>query len=101
MRSLYEAGALLLAGTDADINPMKPHDAQRFAVPEMAMLAMTPVQALIAATANAAKVCGLAHRKGRLGAGFDADLITVAVNDRWEPSWNRCAVLRSISCCSS
>lgn len=26
---------------------------------------------------------------------------TKLVNDRWEPSWNRCAVLRSISCCSS
>jgi imidazolonepropionase-like amidohydrolase len=86
MRSLYEAGAVLLAGTDAGINPMKPHDAQRFAVPEMAMLAMTPVQALVAATSDAAKVCGLAHRKGRLGAGFDADLIAVAGNPLEDPA---------------
>ena len=47
MRSLYAAGALLVTGTDTGIDPSKPHDAQRFAVPEMAMLAMTPMQALV------------------------------------------------------
>ena len=77
MRSLYAAGALLVTGTDAGIDPSKPHDAQRFAVPEMAM---TPMQALVAATSDAAKVCGLAHRKGPLRARFDADLIAAAGN---------------------
>jgi imidazolonepropionase-like amidohydrolase len=86
LRSLYAPGAVLLAGTDAGINPMKPHDAQRYAVPEMAMLAMTPVQALVAATSDVAKACGLAHRKGRLGAGFDADLIAVAGNPLEDPA---------------
>ena len=58
MRSLHAAGALLVTGTDAGIDPSKPHDAQRFAVPEMAT---TPMQALVAATSDTATTDGSRH----------------------------------------
>jgi imidazolonepropionase-like amidohydrolase len=35
------------------------------------------VDALASATSRAAKVCGLSDRKGRLGEGYDADLVVV------------------------
>ena len=35
------------------------------------------VQALASATSLAARACGLGHRKGRLRAGYDADLLVV------------------------
>ena len=39
---------------------------------------MTPLQALTAGTSVAATVCGLGERKGRIAAGYDADLLAVA-----------------------
>jgi imidazolonepropionase-like amidohydrolase len=86
MRKLHDAGAHLLAGTDGGINPMKPHDVLRFAVPEMAFVALTPLQSLLAATSEAASVCGLAHRKGRLAAGYDADIVAVGGNPLTDPT---------------
>ena len=38
---------------------------------------MGNAQALSAATCHAAAACGLAGRKGRLAAGFDADILAV------------------------
>jgi imidazolonepropionase-like amidohydrolase len=36
-----------------------------------------PEQALVSATSDAARACGLAGRTGRLAAGLDADLLAV------------------------
>lgn len=76
-RRLYEAGAPVVAGTDAGIAPVKPHDAVRHAIPQLVGLGYTRIEALRAITSGAAAVCGLGHRKGRLAPGFDADIVAV------------------------
>ena len=38
---------------------------------------MAPAAALATATSIAAEVCGLGTRKGRVGPGYDADLVVV------------------------
>ena len=76
-RRLYEAGALLVAGTDAGIAPAKPHDAVRYAPATLRELGFGPAEALRAVTSVAAGVCGLGHRKGRIAPGFEADILAV------------------------
>ena len=67
----------MVAGNDASIAPVKPHDAVRYAPPMLAQLGYGQAEALRAITAVAACVCGLAHRKGRIAPGFDADVLAV------------------------
>jgi imidazolonepropionase-like amidohydrolase len=76
-RRLLQAGALMVAGTDAGIAPVKPHDAVRYAPAMLAQLGYSQAEALRAVTSVAAGVCGLAHRKGRIAPGFDADVLAV------------------------
>jgi len=76
-RRLRQAGALIVAGTDAGIAPVKPHDAVRYAPVMLAQLGYGQAEALRAITSVAAGVCGLAHRKGRLAPGLDADVLAV------------------------
>ena len=77
-RRLVEAGARIVAGTDAGIGPGKPHDVCRFAMPQLRDLGMDAAQALRTVTSVAARVCGLADRaRARVAAGFDADLLAV------------------------
>lgn len=74
---LRELGAVVVAGTDAGINAGKPHDVLPYAVADFEQAGYSSAAALAAMTSTAAKVCGLEHRKGRLAAGFDADLVAV------------------------
>jgi imidazolonepropionase-like amidohydrolase len=76
-RRLYEAGALMVAGTDAGIGPVKPHDVVRYAPAMLRQLGFGQAEALRAITSVAAGVCGLGHRKGRIAPGFDADVLAV------------------------
>jgi len=76
-RRLHQAGAVIVAGTDAGIAPVKPHDVVRHAPAMLRQLGFGQAQALRAITSVAAGVCGLAHRKGRVAAGFDADILAV------------------------
>jgi len=76
-RRLYELGAPFVAGTDAGIAPIKPHGVLAYAPPMLAELGLSPAEALRAITSVAANVCGLGHRKGRIAAGYDADLLVV------------------------
>ena len=77
LRRLYEAGASMVAGTDAGLAPMKPHDVVRHAPPMLRQLGFGPAEALRAITSAAAGVCGLGHCKGRIAPGFDADILAV------------------------
>jgi imidazolonepropionase-like amidohydrolase len=77
MRRLYEAGAQLVAGSDAGIGPIKPHDAVRYAPAMMRDLGIGQAEALRTITSVAAGVIGLGHRKGRIAPGFDADILAV------------------------
>jgi imidazolonepropionase len=80
-RALVDAGAPIALATD-----FNPGSAFCQSLPLVCSLACTqlhlsPNEALAACTVNAAHVLGRADRKGRLAAGFDADLVLVAADD--------------------
>jgi imidazolonepropionase-like amidohydrolase len=77
-RRMHEAGAVMVAGSDAGIAPIKPHDVLRYA-PAMlhGQLGLSPADTLRLVTSAAAQVIGLGHRKGRIAPGFDADILAV------------------------
>jgi len=77
MRRMYEAGALMVAGTDAGIGPVKPHDVVRHAPAMLRDIGIGQAEALRMVTSAAAGVIGLGHRKGRIAPGFDADILAV------------------------
>ena len=77
---LHQAGARLVAGTDAGVARGKPHDVLPHGLMAMATLGLTAGEVLRSATVDAASVCGLAGRKGRLVRGADADLLAVRGN---------------------
>ena len=77
MRRLYEAGALMVAGSDAGIGPIKPHDVVRRAPDQLREIGIGQPEALRILTSVAADVIGLGHRKGRIAPGFDADILAV------------------------
>jgi len=77
MRRLYEAGALMVAGSDAGIAPIKPHDVVRHAPDQLREVGIGQPEALRMITSKAAEVIGLGHRKGRIAPGFDADILAV------------------------
>jgi len=75
--ALHEAGVTLAGGTDAGINPVKPHGIMPEQVIELVTAGLPVAAALTAATSAAARVCRLDHRTGRLAVGLDADLLVV------------------------
>jgi imidazolonepropionase-like amidohydrolase len=77
---LHRAGAPLLAATDAGIGAPKPHDILPYGLEHLAGVGLTNYEVLRAATVEAARVCGLADRKGRIAPGLDADLLAVTGN---------------------
>lgn len=77
LRTLHDAGARCVVGTDAGIAPVKPHDALRHAVPQLGPIGFAPAEALRTVTSVAAEACGLAATKGRLAPGFDADILAI------------------------
>jgi imidazolonepropionase-like amidohydrolase len=76
-RRLHELGARFVAGTDAGIAPVKPHGVLAWAPPVLRQVGLSAAESLRAITSVAAGVCGLAHRKGRIAPGCDADLLAV------------------------
>jgi imidazolonepropionase-like amidohydrolase len=76
-KRLYELGAPFVVGTDAGIAPIKPHGVLPYAPPMLCGVGFSAVETLRTITSTAARVCGLGHRKGRVAAGFDADLLAV------------------------
>jgi imidazolonepropionase-like amidohydrolase len=77
MRRLHEAGALMVAGSDAGIAPIKPHDVVRHAPDQLREIGIGQAEALRMITSVSADVIGLGHRKGRIAPGFDADILAV------------------------
>lgn len=77
---MFRAGATMVPGTDAGVNPAKPHDVMPHALQALVdQVGMTPQQALRAATSVAAKAVGRGS-KGRIAAGADADVLVVQGN---------------------
>ena len=77
MRRMYEAGAMMVVGSDAGIGPVKPHDVVRHAPDQLRDIGIGQAEALRMITSVAADVIGLGHRKGRIAPGFDADILAV------------------------
>ena len=77
MRRMYEAGAVMVAASDAGIGPVKPHDVVRYAPAMLRELGIGQAEVLRTMTSVAAGVIGLGHRKGRVVPGFDADILAV------------------------
>jgi imidazolonepropionase-like amidohydrolase len=77
-RRMWEAGAVIVVGTDGGIGLAKPHDVLRHA-PAMVHpgIGVSPARTLQMITADAAAVLGLGSVKGRLAPGFDADVLAV------------------------
>jgi imidazolonepropionase-like amidohydrolase len=82
-----QAGVPIVCGTDAGIGPPKPHDVLPHAVGALVrMLGRPPAEALRAVTSLPARLCRLEHRKGRLVAGMDADILAVAGDPFTDPA---------------
>lgn len=80
--ALHRAGVRLIGGADSGINPAKPHGIMPESVIEMVAAGVPVAGSLAAATAEAARACGLDDRTGRLRAGLAADLIAVGGDAR-------------------
>jgi Amidohydrolase family len=70
-------GVRVVTGLDAGLNPWRAHGNLHIGVALLDEAGLSTAETLTAATSMAARVCGLAHRKGLLRAGHDADLIVV------------------------
>lgn len=85
MRRMHQEGVRVVGGSDAGIAPVKPHDALRYAMPQLGYLGMSAAEVLRTMTSVAAEVCGLAASKGRIAAGYDADILAVDGDPLTEP----------------
>jgi imidazolonepropionase-like amidohydrolase len=81
---LWDLGVPIVCGTDGGVGPPKPHDILPRAVLDLVGIGLPP-DALAAATSAAADACGVGDRKGRLAAGYDADLLVVGGDLRADP----------------
>ncbi|WP_432142970.1 amidohydrolase family protein [Streptomyces sp. bgisy084] len=77
---MHREGARLVCCSDAGAGPRKPHGVLPYGIIHFGSLGLTNAEALASATSLAAEACGLADRKGRIAAGYDADLIAVPGN---------------------
>jgi imidazolonepropionase-like amidohydrolase len=77
MHRLHALGVTIVIGTDAGVSTGKPHDVLPQAAHDLAAMGMAATEILTTLTATAAAVCGVGHRKGRLAAGYDADVLAV------------------------
>jgi imidazolonepropionase-like amidohydrolase len=77
---MHAAGVRVVAGTDGGISAAKPHGLLPVWAAHLVDGGVSTVAALASATALAADACGLGERKGRLRAGYDADLLVVDGN---------------------
>ena len=77
VRRAHHAGVRLVAGSDAGIAPLKPHGVLPETLVALVEADVPATEALAMATSRAAQACGLGNRKGRLRAGYDADLLLV------------------------
>ncbi len=77
---MHKAGVRLVSGSDGGIGPRKPHSVLPEAVADLVAAGVPAADALATATWRAAQSCGLGKHKGRLRAGYDADLVLVDGN---------------------
>jgi imidazolonepropionase-like amidohydrolase len=74
-RALIRAGAKFVTGTDVPVNPLVPGFSLHRELALLVAAGMTPLQAIQAATRNAADAAGKAGQVGTIEAGKRADLV--------------------------
>ena len=79
---LHAAGVVVASGDDAGISSSKPHGILANSIANLVAGGIPAADALASATSVAADACGLGDRKGRLHAGYDADLTVVGGDPR-------------------
>lgn len=83
---LRAAGVPVVIGTDAGLGPAKPHGVLPQATRDLAAAGYAADEVLTILTSAAARVCGVADRKGHLAAGADADILAVSHETLVRPS---------------
>jgi imidazolonepropionase-like amidohydrolase len=76
LATMRAAGVRLAMSTDGGIIH-QPHDALPWGVVRTSMIGMNSVEGLRTVTSTAAGACHVGDRKGRIAAGFDADVLAV------------------------
>jgi imidazolonepropionase-like amidohydrolase len=79
VKALHDAGAKLLAGTDAGIDETAPGAGMRDELAELVAAGLTPYEALRTATVNAAEFLGRSD-PGSIAVGNRADLLLLSAN---------------------
>jgi imidazolonepropionase-like amidohydrolase len=74
---LLGSGVRLVAGTDSGVGEGKPHGMLALSLSALVDAGVAPTAALASATSVAAEALGVGDAKGRIAAGFDADLVLV------------------------
>jgi imidazolonepropionase-like amidohydrolase len=74
---MHAAGVRIVSGSDGGISAPKPHGLLPISAAFLADGGVSTVAVLASATALAAAACGLGDSKGRLRAGYDADVLVV------------------------
>jgi imidazolonepropionase-like amidohydrolase len=91
--AVLAAGAQVISGDDAGISQGKRHGFFPEAVLDLVAGGAPVTDALTSATSSAARACGVGDRKGRLRAGFDADLLVVDGDVGADPTALRSVVM--------
>ena len=86
LQTMRAAGVAITVSSDAGIVETKPHDVLPHGVAQIARNGFTNAEALRAVTSVAAESCGLGSRKGRIAAGYDADLLVVRGDPLTDPA---------------
>ena len=82
---LHRASVRLAGGTDAGVKQGLDHASAGWIMSSYVALGVPLLDALVAVTYGAAQACGVAHRKGLLAPGWDADVIAVRGNPLLDP----------------
>jgi imidazolonepropionase-like amidohydrolase len=78
-KSAYQGGISIAMGTDAG-TPFNYHGENAQELERMVALGMTPMEAIVASTATAARLIGIQDSLGRLARGMEADLVVLKGN---------------------
>ena len=77
IRRLHRQGVSVVVGNDSGLGPFLAHGRIHLGLALLSAGGLSNAEVLAAATARAAEVCGLGTRRGRLRAGYEADLVVV------------------------
>ena len=77
MNRMYRGGVRFVTGADSGLADWRAHGQLYTAVEQFVAAGADVATALAASTSLAAEACGVGDRKGRLRAGYDADVLVV------------------------